>query len=246
MAELIVALDFPTAGEALDVSGRLEGLVPWVKVGLELFTAAGPDVVARLKGQGFRVFLDLKLFDIPNTVRGAVRAAARLGADMLSVHVLGGARMAEAALEGREQGTPAGARPLSLFGVTLLTSQDLSEAHFFSSDKPQDLVLDLALAARRYYLDGVVCSGLELSQVKAACGAGFGCLVPGIRPLGAAIRPEGDDQRRVVGPAAAVGLGADYLVVGRPITRAAQPAEAARGVLDEMRSGAAAGAEGCG
>jgi orotidine-5'-phosphate decarboxylase len=233
MAELVVALDFPTREEALAAAGRLAGQVAWVKVGIELFTAAGPDVVVRLKEQGFQVFLDLKLFDIPNTVRGAVRAAAGLGADMVSIHVLGGERMAEAAREGRVQGTAAGRRPPLLLGVTLLTSQDLAEAHFFRTSAPGDLVLDLARAARRYYLDGVVCSGLELAEVKAACGPGFGCLVPGVRPEGQQV--PGDDQRRVVSPARAVELGADFLVVGRSITRAVSPADAARTVLGQMR-----------
>jgi orotidine-5'-phosphate decarboxylase len=232
MAELVVALDYPEAAPALDMARRLVGTAPWVKVGLELFTAEGPGLVADLKALGFRVFLDLKFLDIPNTVRGAVRSAARLGADMVNIHVLGGARMAEAALEGRDAGTAPGAEPPLLLGVTVLTSMADADLPVDYPGGAGALALELARRARGYYLDGVVCSGLEAARIKEACGAGFRCLTPGIRPTGGS-----DDQRRTVIPAQAVAAGADYLVVGRPVTQAPDPRSAAMDVLRDMRTG---------
>lgn len=228
MAELVVALDFPDSGQALGLARTLAGTAPWVKVGLELFTAEGPSLVAGLKDLGFRVFLDLKFLDIPNTVRGAVRSAARLGADMVNIHVLGGARMAEAARQGRDEGATGGKGPI-LLGVTVLTSMDDADLPLPFPGGAQALALELARRGRAYYLDGVVCSGREAAAVKAACGRDFLCLTPGIRPAGG-----DDDQRRTVTPAEAVAAGADYLVVGRPVTRAADPRAAALALLDQM------------
>lgn len=238
MSQLAVALDFKGREEALAMARQLRGTAGWMKIGLELFCAAGPDLVREVKGLGFKVFLDLKFFDIPNTVRGAVRAAAAAGADMVNIHTLGGRRMAEAALEGREQGSADGAGPLVL-GVTILTSMDAADLGLLAGPERGDgvgeLVLDLARSAKAYYLDGVVCSGLEVRAVKSACGPDFLCLTPGIRP-----RPEaaGDDQRRVVTPGQAVAGGADFLVVGRPVTGSDDPAGAARMIVEQMRKSA--------
>ncbi len=230
MSTLVVALDLPDAAAALDMAHALPGEC-WAKVGLELFTASGPQVVRGLTEAGRRVFLDLKFLDIPNTVRGAVRSAGRLGAAMADVHLLGGARMLEAALQGREDATAEGcARPL-LLGITVLTSMGPGDLPLPGAGDPAGLVLDLARLGKAAGLDGVVCSGHEVAEVKAACGPDFLCLTPGIRPAGEAA----GDQRRTMTPAQAVAAGADFLVAGRPVTRAADPATAARAMLEQMR-----------
>jgi orotidine-5'-phosphate decarboxylase len=228
--ELVVALDLPDAASALDMARALPGEC-WAKVGLELFTASGPEVVRGLANAGRKVFLDLKFLDIPNTVRGAVRAASRLGAAMADVHLLGGARMLDAALQGREDAASEGsARPL-LLGITVLTSMGPGDLPLPGAGDPAGLVLDLARLAKAAGLDGVVCSGHEVAAVKAACGADFLCLTPGIRPAGEA----SGDQRRTMTPAQAVAAGADFLVAGRPVTKAADPTAAARAMLEQMR-----------
>ncbi|MEW5773785.1 MAG: orotidine-5'-phosphate decarboxylase [Thermodesulfobacteriota bacterium] len=228
--KLVVALDLPDAASALALAGGLPAEC-WAKVGLELFTAAGPEVVSGLAGTGRKVFLDLKFLDIPNTVRGAVRSAARLGAAMADVHLLGGVRMLAAALQGREDAAAEGfARPL-LLGITVLTSMGPGDLPLPGAGDPADLVLDLARLAKAEGLDGVVCSGREVPAVKAACGRDFLCLTPGIRPEG----EDAGDQRRTMTPAQAVAAGADYLVAGRPVTRAADPAAAARAILEQIR-----------
>jgi orotidine-5'-phosphate decarboxylase len=232
MAELVVALDFREAGPALALARSLRGTASWMKVGLELFTAEGPAIVNSLKDMDFRVFLDMKFFDIPHTVQGAVRSAAGLGVDMVNIHALGGERMARAALAGCAEGTPAGqAQPL-LLAVTMLTSMDVGDLPVPGAPTPSEMALDLAVKAEQYGVNGVVCSGLEVKDVKAECGDRFVCLTPGIRPASTG----GDDQRRVVTPAQAVRFGSDFLVVGRPITGAASPADAASAILEEMRT----------
>ncbi len=237
MSELVVALDFQNKKQALTFAQKVAGTVSWVKVGLELFCAAGPELICELKELGYKVFVDLKFFDIPNTVRGAVQSATLAGADMLTLHILGGQRMAEAALEGREQGARQGAKPL-LLGVTVLTSMNFSELESFdilptgSEDEMLNaLVLKLAHAAKSYYLDGIVCSGLEVASVKIACGADFFCLTPGIRLDSDA---QSDDQRRIVTPQYAVRKGSNFLVVGRPITQALDPLLMAKKILTQM------------
>ncbi|AMK12316.1 orotidine-5'-phosphate decarboxylase [Pseudodesulfovibrio indicus] len=231
MAELVVALDFPDAASALAMARALEGTAPWMKVGLELFTAEGPKVVTGLKELGFKVFLDLKFFDIPNTVQGAVRSAVRLGADMVNIHALGGERMARAAMAGCAEGTLPGQEPPLVLAVTMLTSMGAGDLPVENAPAPSDMALDLAVKAKQYGLNGVVCSGLEVERIKGACGDGFACLTPGIRPASA----EAGDQRRVVTPEGAVRSGSDFLVVGRPITRAERPGEAAMAIIGEMR-----------
>ncbi len=234
MSKLCVALDFGSREPALAMARQLVGTVPWVKVGLELFTAEGPDMVRALKDLGYNVFLDLKFFDIPNTVLGAVRSAIVAGADMVNIHTLGGKRMAAAALEGRDQATANGPKPL-LLGVTILTSMDAADMEGINGfgvqqGKVDNVVLDLAQRAKAYYLDGVVCSGLETAKIKKVCGTNFCCLTPGIRLEGGS----GDDQRRVVTPERAVAAGSDFLVLGRPITRADDPAAMATVVMERM------------
>jgi orotidine-5'-phosphate decarboxylase len=228
-AALMMALDFPDASSALRIAKKVRGLVPWVKVGLELFSAAGPRVVRALKDLGFAVLLDLKFHDIPHTVHGAVLTAARLRADMLTLHVAGGERMIRAAVEAANNGPY---RPL-LFGVTVLTSMapgELPASRARSAKALANAAKRLALHARAWGMDGVVCSGHEVRMIREA--TGLRCLTPGIRLAPAAQ----DDQRRVVRPARAVRAGANYLVVGRPITAAPNPVLAAEEILRDMRT----------
>lgn len=226
---LAVAVDVPSAAPALALAAELAALPVWLKVGLELFTAEGPALVKAFLDQRAAVFLDLKFHDIPNTVRGAVRSATTLGVHMTTLHLAGGEAMCRAAVTGREEGMAgrkSASRPL-LMGITVLTSD--------GAGQPQEAVtarvVERALAAKSYGLDGIVCSGHEAAAVKAACGNDFLCLCPGIRFAGTA---GGDDQARVCTPAQAVARGADFLVMGRPVTTAPNPAEAARRALEEM------------
>jgi len=235
MAELVLALDYPTPEPALAMARQVAGHVPWAKVGLELFTAAGPDVVRDLKGMGFKVFLDLKCLDIPNTVAGAVRAAAALKADLLTVHASGGRRMLEAAASARDEAAPT--HRLMLFAVTVLTSQDALDLGLPGPEAVASLVLERARLAASCGLDGVVCSGLEVAGIKSEVTPAPLCLTPGIRPVEGPAG-SGDDQRRVVTPAQAVAAGADLLVVGRPITRHPSPVEAARTILAQLAESA--------
>lgn len=227
-AALVTALDVPGREEALALARALPARVDgslWIKVGLELFVAAGPDLLRLLHEDfPFPIFLDLKFHDIPNTVRSACRSAALLGVRMMNIHACGGEAMAVAALEGREQGVPPGHEKPLLLAVTVLTSQ--------GGERLGEEVLDKALRARAWGLDGVVCSGLEAAAVKAACGEKFICLCPGIRPAAAGR----DDQARICTPAQAVRAGADFLVVGRPVTRAADPGAAVEAILAEMQA----------
>lgn len=232
MAELVVALDFKDAKSALSMAESLKGSATWMKVGLELFTAEGPAVITGLKEMDFKVFLDLKFFDIPNTVQGAVRSAARLGVDMVNIHALGGERMAKAAMEGCAEGVEPGQEPPLVLAVTMLTSMAAGDLPVDGAPEPSEMALDLAVKAEQYGLNGVVCSGLEAERIKAACGSDFIALTPGIRPADSA----GDDQRRVVTPAQAVRNGSNFLVVGRPITGASSPGDAARAIIEEMDS----------
>ncbi|CCH50477.1 orotidine-5'-phosphate decarboxylase [Pseudodesulfovibrio piezophilus] len=236
MAELVVALDFKDSEAALNMARQLRGTAKWMKVGLELFTAEGPSVVRGLKGMDFKVFLDLKFFDIPNTVRGAVRSAARLGVDIVSIHALGGERMAQAAMEGSREGASLRSNgpgdPPRVLAITMLTSMAAGDLPVDGAPEPSQMALDLAVKAEQYGLNGVVCSGLEAERIKKACGKDFLCLTPGIRPSGSS----SDDQRRVVTPAQAVLNGSDFLVMGRPITNAASPRDVAQAVCEEMLS----------
>ena len=213
---IIVALDYADAHAAQAMAARLDPVLCRVKVGKELFTAAGPALVEGLAARGFGVFLDLKFHDIPNTVAGACKAAARLGVWMMNVHASGGRDMMQAAREALA-GT---SRPPKLIAVTVLTSMAQSDlADVGINGRPEEAVLRLARLAQAAGLDGVVCSAQEARALRAACGAGFNLVTPGIRPAEGAQ----DDQKRVMTPRAAVNAGADYLVIGRPITQAADP-----------------------
>lgn len=224
---VIVALDYPSAEAALEFTRRLTPALCRVKVGKELFTRAGPALVDDLHRLGFEVFLDLKFHDIPNTVAGAVRAAAELGVWMVNVHAGGGRRMMAAAAEA----LVAFDRPPILLGVTVLTSlsdQDLQELGY-SETAPQR-VSRLAGLAAASGLDGVVCSALEAQALRKQCGETFCLVTPGIRLAG----DDAGDQRRVVTPQEALALGADYLVIGRSITAASDPLAALQRVHEEL------------
>jgi orotidine-5'-phosphate decarboxylase len=219
---VIVALDFSDAAAAEHLVDRLDPTLCRIKVGKELFTGAGPALVSRLVSRGFNVFLDLKFHDIPNTVARACAAAADLGVWMLNVHALGGRKMMEAAREALADRTEA--RPL-LIGVTILTSlgeEDIREVGLQGT--PADNVVRLADLAKTAGLDGVVCSPLETTSLRHHLGTDFLLVTPGVRPAGAAL----GDQRRVLTPAEAIERGADYLVIGRPVTQAADPLESLR------------------
>lgn len=226
MAQLIVALDFPRTEDILSMARTLKGIVPWVKIGLEAFILEGPSLIAKIKELDYQVFLDLKLYDIPNTVAGAVRAAVRNGVGILSIHCQGGEKMCHAAMEAAEESCPAGHRPY-IFGVTALTSFGPCEMPGINV-MPADFALQLSRTANAWGLDGVICSGQEVAVIKQQ--TSLLTLCPGIRPAGMAH----DDQTRVSTPQSAVLAGADFLVVGRPITRSADPAATAFAILDEM------------
>ncbi len=231
MAELCVALDGTDRGWILDMAARVAPEAGWLKVGLEAFVAHGPDLVRDVAALGGRVFLDLKLHDIPTTVARAAANAAAAGAGLITVHAAGGRAMLEAAVAAVSDARPA--RPPGLVAVTVMTSLDAGAlAELGLPAAPRELAARWAALARECGLDGAVASAHEAAALRAACGAGFRIVTPGIRPADAAA----DDQRRVVTPAEAVAAGADLLVVGRPITRAADPAAAARAVAAEMRS----------
>lgn len=226
---VIVALDYADAGSALALADRLDPGMCRLKVGKELFTAAGPALVETLVRRGFPVFLDLKYHDIPNTVAGACRAAAALGVWMINVHALGGRAMLMAAREALEpvEGAP------KLIAVTVLTSMsadDLGELGIAGS--PIDVATRFARLAQSCGLDGVVCSAQEAKVLRRECGCGFCLVTPGIRPA----HEQRDDQRRVTTPRAALANGADYLVVGRPITRAPDPLAALLEINKEIAS----------
>ncbi len=225
MAKLVVALDFDDSLEALNMASTLEGKVEWVKIGLELFITEGPRLIQVLKGMNYKIFLDLKLHDIPNTVKGAVLALARHKADMLTLHIAGGENMVTMATETAKE---TDVKPL-LFGVTVLTSISQGELPGFSGDLSQ-LAHRLADEAFSWGLNGVVCSGHEVKVIKKRHPKLL-TLCPGIRLEG----ENADDQKRIMTPYEAVKEGADFLVVGRPITRAANPAEVAEAILEDIR-----------
>jgi len=219
--DVIVACDFAGRDETLQFLSRFTGRKPFIKIGMELFYAEGPDIVRELKARGHRIFLDLKLHDIPNTVRKAMRVLSSLDADLVNLHAAGTADMMKAALEGLTR--PDGTRPL-LIAVTQLTStsQERMERELLIERPMAEVVLRYAENARLAGLDGVVCSPLEAGEVHAACGADFLTVTPGVRFSTGSI----GDQVRVTTPARARELGSDYIVVGRPITAAEDPVRA--------------------
>ena len=222
--DVIIACDFASAAETLAFLDRFpEGEKPFVKIGMELFYAAGPEIVREIKRRGHRIFLDLKLHDIPNTVRKTMRVLSALDVDMTNVHAAGTIEMMRAALEGLTR--PDGTRPL-LIAVTQLTStsEERMQQELLIGASINDTIVRYAQNAREAGLDGVVCSPLEAGMVKQACGDGFMTVTPGIRFADAAA----DDQVRITTPARAREIGSDYIVVGRPITAAESPVEAWR------------------
>ena len=227
--DVIVACDFPGGAETLTFLDRFEGEKPFVKIGMELFYAEGPRIVRSLKARGHRIFLDLKLHDIPNTVKKAMRVLSGLDVDLVNLHAAGTRAMMEAALEGLTR--PDGTRPL-LIAVTQLTSTDQAamERELLIEKPLPEVVLSYAKNAAAAGLDGVVCSPLEAPAVHGACGAGFLTVTPGVRFA------DGDsgDQKRIATPARARALGADYIVVGRPITQAADPVAAYQRCVKEF------------
>ena len=222
--KIIVALDVPTESEALALVEKLSGEVSFFKVGLQLFSAAGPQVVRTIVASGARVFLDLKLHDIPNTVAGAVKSAAELGAEMLTIHLSGGAEMIRAAVSARENN-------MSIVGVTLLTSateETLREVGI--NDKIDNHVLRLARLGEAAGINGIVASPHELGMLRRELGNALEIITPGIRPSWS----EPGDQKRFMTPREALNAGADYLVIGRPITGHKDPREALAKILEEI------------
>ncbi|MBI5232697.1 MAG: orotidine-5'-phosphate decarboxylase [Coriobacteriales bacterium] len=227
--QIIVALDVD-AHEALRLARQLEGRVRWLKVGMTLYYAEGPEIVRRLRSMGFDVFVDLKLHDIPHQVAGAARELARLGAGMLTVHAAGGEAMMRAAVEASgESAGAAGLTSPAILAVTVLTSMDDETLHSIGVPRsPADQVENLVRLARRAGVDGVVCSPQEASAVRSELGPNALVVTPGVRPEGSEV----GDQARVATPAQAVAAGASHLVIGRPITGSALPAEAVERIVE--------------
>lgn len=230
---LIVALDISDPEKLHATLERLSGNVSWVKVGMELFYREGPDIIKRLKDQGFNIFLDLKMHDIPNTVERAAANLARLGVEMFNMHCAGGRdMMARAALAAAQSASENGFKPPVLLGVTILTSvaPNIWHDEIRGAMELPEHVIHFAQLAKDAGMNGVVCSPEEVARVKSACGKGFFTVVPGIRPAWATA----GDQKRFTTPSQAIVAGADYLVVGRPILEASDPKSAVARILEEM------------
>lgn len=227
--DVIVALDFPSAQQALAFTEKFDQPI-FVKIGMELFYAAGPSIVETIKQQGHKVFLDLKFHDIPNTVAGATKSCLNLGADIMNLHAGGGSKMMQAAAEAVKADSAAN-KPL-LIAVTQLTSTsaDMLREELLITAKMEDTVLVYAQNAKNSGLDGVVCSALEVRRIKDSLGEDFITVTPGIRPADAEV----GDQARVVTPQMARELGSDYIVVGRPITKADDPVAAYRQIKKDF------------
>jgi orotidine-5'-phosphate decarboxylase len=231
---ILVALDVPSKTDALAVADALRGAVGGYKIGNQLFTAAGPEIVRAFVERGDRVFLDLKFHDIPNTVSGAVASATELGVWMANVHASGGPAMMSAARRAADETAARTGRKAPLIvAVTVLTSMDAATLNTLGvSASPLDHVLHLARLSQDAGLDGVVASPQEIAAIRAACGPGFLIVTPGIRGGSATSGP--DDQHRTATPAGAIAAGSSYLVIGRPITAASDPRTAALTILDEI------------
>lgn len=229
---ILAALDTTSTSEAVALCERLSGLVGGVKLGLEFVTANGPDGVRAVGATGQPLFLDLKFHDIPNTVAGAMRAVVPLRPAIVNVHASGGPAMMKAAREAAAEAAQAEGLPMPMvIAVTVLTSLDDADLAAVGQRNPAEAqAVRLAELAQEARLDGVVCSPKEILAIRKACGAGFKLIVPGIRPLWSAT----GDQKRFSSPASALADGADYLVIGRPITAAPDPAEAARRIAEEI------------
>jgi orotidine-5'-phosphate decarboxylase len=226
--DLILALDVPTREEAAPILRQLRGELRWVKIGLQMFTAYGPDYVRAVADEGFNIFLDLKLHDIPNTVAKAVESLSPLPIGMLTLHTGGGREMMQAAVKAQQATRP----DLLLLGVTVLTSMDATElANIGVGGTPEMQVARLGTLAASAGMKGLVCSPLEVQLLRRMLPAHVQLVTPGIRPAGEA---GGDDQKRVLSPAEAARAGSSYIVVGRPILKAKDPAAAARAILADL------------
>lgn len=227
--KVIVALDFPTEALALDCARKLEGSASYLKVGMQLYYAVGPSIIAHLKDRGFKVFVDLKIHDIPNTAKGAMESLARFGADMVNVHAAGGREMMIAARDGLTKGAADQKNPPLLIAVTQLTSTNQEQLNNETGipGTIASTVQKYALLAKLAGLDGVVASPLEVPLIKEACRKPFITVTPGIRPKGS----QAGDQHRITTPEEAFSLGSDYIVIGRPITAAKDPALAFEQIL---------------
>lgn len=219
--DVIVALDFSGKEEVYGFLDKFGDKKPFVKIGMELFYSEGPEIVRELKRRGHKIFLDLKLHDIPNTVKSAMRVLSGLNVDICNLHAAGGSEMMKAAIEGLTRGD--GTRPM-LIAVTQLTSTDekILKDEILVSQSMENTIMSYALNAKNSGLDGVVCSPLEADKVHAVCGKEFLTVTPGVRFADG----EKGDQKRVTDPAQARIIGSDYIVVGRPVTRAENPVEA--------------------
>ncbi|WP_036745775.1 orotidine-5'-phosphate decarboxylase [Paenibacillus sp. UNC451MF] len=228
----MVALDYPGAAEARQLIEALKGIPCYMKVGMQLFYSAGPQFVASLKEQGYKVFLDVKMHDIPNTVKGGSESVTRLGVDMFNVHAAGGKQMMEAALEGVDKALNGGTSKPIVIGVTQLTSTSLAvmNEEIGIAGSVEEAVIRYAQLAQSAGLHGVVASPLEVTRIKEACGTEFVTVTPGIRPAGAAI----GDQSRVMTPAEAFAQGTDFVVIGRPITAAEDPRSALEAIIQSV------------
>lgn len=231
--EIIIALDFPNGEKALSFLDKFKGEKLYVKVGMELFYGEGPSIVKEIKSRGHKVFLDLKLHDIPNTVKSAMKILASVGTDMVNVHAAGGIKMMRAAIEGLEEGSEGGERP-EIIAVTQLTStdQEIMNSELKIDGDLKDIVLAYARNAQTAGLDGVVCSAWESEEIHAGTSQEFLTVTPGIRLLGDAK----GDQSRVATPARAKEMGSNYLVIGRSITKADDPFRAYKTCMEEINN----------
>lgn len=230
--DVIIACDFSSPEATYEFLDKFTDEKPFIKIGMELFYAGGPEIVKELRRRGHKIFLDLKLHDIPNTVRKAMKVLSSLDVDMVNVHASGTIEMMRAALEGLKEGRPDGDRPL-IIAVTQLTSTSEEALHnqLLVSESMNDTIIKYAQNAKEAGLDGVVCSPLEAAIVKDACGTEFMTVTPGIRYPDAAK----DDQSRITSPAKAREIGSDFIVVGRPITAAEDPVAAYRRCCADFR-----------
>ncbi|MBO6102176.1 MAG: orotidine-5'-phosphate decarboxylase [Opitutales bacterium] len=227
--KLILALDLPDRELALTMLKKLQGSLEWVKIGLQMYLKYGAGLVEEAAAMGFKVFLDLKMYDIPNTVASAVKSLAGQKISMLTIHASGGAEMMSRAAEAAAESNP----NLEILAVTVLTSFDEQALRLTGvAAKPAEQVLNLALLAKQSGVRGLVCSPLEIGLLRKNLGGEIDLITPGIRPLGADV----GDQKRIMPPLMAARAGSSYIVVGRPILKAADPALAARGIIAELES----------
>lgn len=233
---IVLALDVDSREKALGLVETLAFHVGVFKVGMQLFNSCGPDIVQQINQLGGRVFLDLKFHDIPNTVAAAGRAITKLNCFMFNVHAAGGREMMKQAAAGvKEEADKLGMEPPLSLAVTVLTSisqQELEQEMMISDMQIKDLVVKWALMARDSGISGVVCSPHEITAIRAACGLDFKIVTPGIRPAWS----ETNDQKRITTPRQALDMGADYMVIGRPITSATDPVEAAQKIIEELEA----------